>query len=380
MNPRLAPLRLHALALAAFSSAALAAPASAATGSFAYTGVPQTWVVPQGVTEATFDIRGAQGGGDGGLGGRARATIAVTPSQSIQVTVGGEGTADSSNPNGSAGGFNGGGDVWFGGSGGGATDIRIGGPMLTDRVLVAGGGGGYGVSMSGVPFGGAGGGLLGLPGGSGGAGSAPGSGGNQTAGGFGGGGAGNGSLGSGGDNPPITIGGAGGGGFYGGGGGDLAGGGGGSGFGPPGTTFETGVRAGDGAASVDYVAAPAVAVDPPPAITDLSVVPRKFAPSRRRTALSRPRGATVKLTLSEDAVVRLRVRRAPPKRSGRRPPKNRRAFTRRLGQGATSIPLRRILRGGKTLKPHRYKLKAVATDSAGQRSDPAVTRFRVHRP
>ena len=43
---------------------ALAAPASATTETFNYTGAAQTWTVPAGVTEATFDLYGAQGGGE----------------------------------------------------------------------------------------------------------------------------------------------------------------------------------------------------------------------------------------------------------------------------------------------------------------------------
>jgi hypothetical protein len=57
-------------------------------------------------------------------------------------------------------------------------------------------------------------------------------------------------------------GGGGGGGFFGGGGGGgleenshAAGGGGGSGFGPPGTAFETGVRAGDGMVTITFTSA-----------------------------------------------------------------------------------------------------------------------------
>ena len=78
---------------------AFAAPASATTETFNYTGAAQTWTVPAGVTEATFDLYGAQGHGGccpfsafpRGLGGRATATIPVTAGTSIQVNVGGRG-------------------------------------------------------------------------------------------------------------------------------------------------------------------------------------------------------------------------------------------------------------------------------------------------
>src|SRR5205814_1086653 len=90
--------------------------------------------VPAGVSEATVDLYGAQGGGGPpalfppGLGGRATATIGVTPGGSIQVNVGGQGSPIGS---GGSGGFNGGGTAtgsspagggggggWYGGGGG----------------------------------------------------------------------------------------------------------------------------------------------------------------------------------------------------------------------------------------------------------------------
>src|SRR3954449_11577196 len=73
-------------------------PAAATTETFVYTGAAQTWTVPAGVSEATVDLYGAQGGGGHsalfppGLGGRATATIGVTPGGSIQVNVGGQGS------------------------------------------------------------------------------------------------------------------------------------------------------------------------------------------------------------------------------------------------------------------------------------------------
>jgi hypothetical protein len=79
--------RWIALATVALATLAFAAPASAATETetFNYTGAAQTWTVPPGVTEATFDLYGAQGFGlasgmfAAGRGGRATATIALTP-------------------------------------------------------------------------------------------------------------------------------------------------------------------------------------------------------------------------------------------------------------------------------------------------------------
>jgi hypothetical protein len=262
------------MATAALASLALAAPASAITETFNFTGAAQTWTVPAGVTEATFDLYGAQGGGSSdssafapGFGGRATATLFVTPGASIQVNVGGQGV-------GSTGGFNGGGDGATGGGGedpvghggGGASDIRIGGTDLDDRALVAGGGGGAGSSPCGFPTqpvsGGAGGGASGDAGlastASLCAGSVAGGGGTQTVGGSAG-TARAGGFGVGGDggilnNRTVFNGGGGGGGWWGGGGGlGAAGGGGGSGFGPFDVTeFQTGVRAGDGLVTITF--------------------------------------------------------------------------------------------------------------------------------
>jgi hypothetical protein len=248
------------------SSAAADPPAGCSTTAavttcvFAHTGAAQTWTVPAGVNQATFDLYGAQGEGNParpefapGLGGRATATLAVAAGDSIQVNVGGQGFTGSVNN----GGFNGGGAGSGGtGGGGGASDIRVGGAAFADRALVAGGGGGAGRSANtnSSSAGGAGGGESGLPGGPGGfANSVAGGGGTQTMGGSAGAGATPGGVGVGGVG--ALGGGGGGGGWYGGGGGVNAGGGGGSGFISPEATsasMQTGVRSGNGLVTIAY--------------------------------------------------------------------------------------------------------------------------------
>jgi Glycine rich protein len=221
--------------------------AAAVTETFNYTGSAQTWTVPYGVTSAAFDLYGAEGRGfdvvgsrvRGGDGGHSLATIAVTPNSTIRVMVGGVGVAHS-------GGFNGGGNAVYGG--GGATDVRIGGTALTDRTLVAGGGGGGGaacIGSRGSAFGGNGGGVNGWAGSDPQCGISPGAAGTQSAGGSNGG-----SLGQGGSG--VGGGSGGGGGYYGGGGGNGGPGGGGSSSGPPGYRTESGVRDGNGVATVTY--------------------------------------------------------------------------------------------------------------------------------
>jgi Glycine rich protein len=244
--------------LACIGSALLAAPALGTTQTFNYTGAVQTWTVPAGVTSASFDLFGAQGGGRGGppgLGGHATATIPVSAGDSIQVNVGGQGQPVFGS---GQGGFNGGGNgtgALPGSSGGGASDIRLGGTSLNHRVLVAGGGGGAGNCSGGGQNsdGGGGGGLNGADGKAPCVVGPPAGGGTQAMGGSGV--SPGGSFGQGGNSD--GQGGAGGGGWYGGGGGTATGGGGGgSGHGPAGTTFETGVRSGDGQVTITYTANP----------------------------------------------------------------------------------------------------------------------------
>ncbi|MCO5176695.1 MAG: glycine rich domain-containing protein [Thermomicrobiales bacterium] len=119
---------------------------------FPFTGTVQGWIVPAGVSEATFELSGARGGNtpvaSGGAGFFLSATLAVTPGDTITLMVGGHGgdVIDDCDIAAAPGGFNGGGGggngQCAGASGGGATDVRIGGTDLSHRVLVAAGGGG----------------------------------------------------------------------------------------------------------------------------------------------------------------------------------------------------------------------------------------------
>ena len=227
------------------ATADAAAPKNSKT--FRYTGAEQRFIVPEGVSQLTVVARGGEGGGfsiypssdNPGFPGRVHATIPVHPADILYVFVGGSGTH---------GGFNGGGAAgapgrknYPGNPGGGASDIRVGGDTVNDRIIVAAGGGGAGqaVLTYGHNDGGNGGGLAGKSGGGGGssydAGGGGGGGGTQSEGGSGGTGGltyysksgqpgGNGALGLGGSggNGICTNaggGGGGGGGYYGGGGG-----------------------------------------------------------------------------------------------------------------------------------------------------------------
>lgn len=221
---------------------------------FGYTGVEQTFIVPDGVSLIEVELLGGQGGdgtlfgtgteGIGGAGGRVKGTLAVTPGETLWVRAGGAGVDGVYNVR-AAGGWNGGGvggnvaATYAGGGGAGASDIRQGGNANANRKAVAAGGGGGGADNggTGVSSGGDGGaatGEAGLPGGSdGGTSTGGGGGGTATAGGAGGGAGGTngfagaaGSLatgGAGGDSRQVSggygSGGGGGAGYYGGGGG-----------------------------------------------------------------------------------------------------------------------------------------------------------------
>lgn len=112
---------------------------------FNYTGAQQSWVVPPCVTSINVIAAGADGGGaNGGNGAVVTATIAVTPGQTIYFYVGGSGNCPGAGWNGGGNGQNANSVANRSCGGGGASDIRIGGTGLGNRVLVAAGGGGMG--------------------------------------------------------------------------------------------------------------------------------------------------------------------------------------------------------------------------------------------
>ncbi|MCB9322072.1 MAG: hypothetical protein H6570_22540, partial [Lewinellaceae bacterium] len=212
---------LHFAALLVLTFLSSTVQAQVQSVDFNFTGSSQTWIVPNGVSTVLIKAWGAQGGGGalvpGGRGGYATGLISVTPGQILYIYVGGTGTVTSAVNTNVAGGFNGGGQATRAtsgvvalrnrASGGGASDVRVGGTTLNDRVLVAAGGGGYG---------GAGGGLNGV--------GANGGGGTQVVGGSGGSGCSAGGLGQGGEGSTAGCSG-GGGGYFGGGSGNTGGGG-----------------------------------------------------------------------------------------------------------------------------------------------------------
>lgn len=244
---------------------------SQTTQTFTYTGSSQTWVVPPCVYDVQVTVAGAEGGGgSGGNGAVVTATLSVTPGQTLQMNVGGSGQCPGAGWNGGGAGDPG---LYTSCGGGGASDIRVSPYNLSNRLIVAGGGGGQAGGNPTNAAGGVGGCASGVTGTASYGGS--GTGGSQTAGGIGGypyaspGTYGqNGSLGQGGaggvDNCTSSAsGGGGGGGYYGGGGGGPdcisftsyiggGGGGGGSSFTPTGGNCSQGTNNGPGYITITF--------------------------------------------------------------------------------------------------------------------------------
>jgi hypothetical protein len=139
-----------------------------------YSGSRKSIKLPAGIY--VLEVWGAQGGdnysstnyGSGGKGGYSAGTLKLTDEETtLYLYSGGAGTSSTSTSQ-YDGGFNGGGkSTNYAGSGGGASDIRIGIDSLYHRVIVAGGGGGAQgrASTSYKASGGAGGGINGQTGG-----------------------------------------------------------------------------------------------------------------------------------------------------------------------------------------------------------------------
>ncbi len=138
---------VNAVSTTTYYAEAIAFGGTVAT-TFSYTGGTQTFVVPAGVSTVQVEAWGAQGNFNalnvaGGLGGYAKGTMTVTPGSTLYIEVGGGGISTS------LGGYNGGAIAGpstctgaIGGGGGGASDVRVGGTALVNRMIVGAGGGG----------------------------------------------------------------------------------------------------------------------------------------------------------------------------------------------------------------------------------------------
>lgn len=138
---------------------------------FSYTGTVQSKTLGAGTYK--IECWGAQGGSIdstyyGGKGGYSVGQLTLSEDTTVYVYAGGQGAGGTTSGE-KAGGFNGGGRSYISGSGyevgsgGGASDIRIGQDSLYARIIVAGGGGGAGSYSSSYRYsGGAGGGVSGI--------------------------------------------------------------------------------------------------------------------------------------------------------------------------------------------------------------------------
>ncbi len=132
-----------------------------------------------------------------------------------------------------------------------------------------------------------------------------------------------------------------------------------------------------------------------PLLSGLSLSPARFRAAGRGPSTAARVGSRVSYRLSEPATVRFRVQRAlpgrrargrclKPRRSNRRGKRCTRnitlpgAFTHSGKSGQNTLTFRGRLRGRK-LRPGRYRLRAIATDSAGNVSQPKRSRFRIVR-
>jgi len=144
------------------------------------TSSPYSTYTAPGTGTYKLEVWGANGGsyntttttdGKGGTGGYSVGTISLTKGEQLYVYVGGAGSYGTTTTytETTAGGYNGGGNAAYrGGTGGGASDIRILGNGLYNRIIVAGGGGGgyyYKSSSAYKATGGNGGGTSGAEGG-----------------------------------------------------------------------------------------------------------------------------------------------------------------------------------------------------------------------
>jgi hypothetical protein len=120
--------------------------------------------------------------------------------------------------------------------------------------------------------------------------------------------------------------------------------------------------------TIDSVAPPVVVDDKVPAITKMSVTPRRVRfDGGHSVSLSR-RGPVVRVSLSEAATIRFRM-------TGKH--FRARTFLVQRNGGASRVRIPRKIR--KRLDRGRYRITAIATDSIGQVSEVKRTSFRVTR-
>jgi len=122
----------------------------------------------------------------------------------------------------------------------------------------------------------------------------------------------------------------------------------------------------------------------PPVLSELSMTPDTFRPTRKAAAIVRRGGSRVRFRLSRAALVRFDITRVPEPEDlpGRATP------GRTVTGGRFSVRARRGLNRfrfsgrlrGRPLAPGGYVLRAIAVDRARRESAPATVRFRIEQP
>lgn len=111
-----------------------------------------------------------------------------------------------------------------------------------------------------------------------------------------------------------------------------------------------------------------------PELTELTLTPDSFTPTRRGAAIVRRGGAALRFRLSRAALVRFEVIASGA--AVRRTPTTGGRFSVRAKGGLNRVRFSGRLRG-RPLAPGTYVLRAVAIDRAKQVSAPAGARFRI---
>jgi phage minor structural protein len=116
---------------------------------FTYTGSPQQFTVPDGISEVRITAKGAPGAAGGfqsvgGAGGTVVAVFPVVAGTEWDVIVGGQGSGSTPSPTGAYpnGGIGGDTGSSSGSGGGGSSDVRVLGGAISTAIIVAPGGGG----------------------------------------------------------------------------------------------------------------------------------------------------------------------------------------------------------------------------------------------
>jgi hypothetical protein len=116
--------------------------------------------------------------------------------------------------------------------------------------------------------------------------------------------------------------------------------------------------------------APGPVLDTTAPVLKLTISPAAFRAGGLGARLALKRGARLRIGLSEPAVVRITIKRESARRASG-------MLKRSIGPGTTKLPFAALDKGGRLLRPGRYKASAIATDLAGNKSRVATAKFTL---